>query len=467
MKLIKSLLLGTAAGFAAVAGAQAADLPSKKAAPVEYVRVCSAYGAGFFFMPGTDTCLKVGGRVRAEVAVGERWRYAQDSVGFRARGQVRLDARTATAYGTLRTFINFEVTNSGGLYNRNLNSQGLNAANVTNGAGAAGINLAAAFIQFGPITAGRAQSFFDFYADALNYGPATRGSDTVLNLLAYTATFGGGFSATLAIEDGTERSVNQAVALPGTFLQAGSTVPDVVGQLNLTQAWGSAQLSGAIHQSAALNRNLVGGFADTKYGFAVQGGVKINLPMLAAGDVFWLQGAYAQGAISYLGYGGAGQGSTWGANTNIGEVNVVNADSVVNAFGSQKQSTGFAIVAGLLHYWTPTVRQGIYGSYSALSYGNFASGTSSAPIVGTVGTYAAGSTINSSEMRIGSNLIWSPVAGLDIGVEVVYTRADPRGRIFSSKAAALGIAQNAANSAVYSKGADDAWSGRLRIQRDF
>ena len=65
MKLVKSLLLGSAAGIAAVAGAQAADLPSRKAAPVEYVRVCSAYGAGFFFIPGTDTCLRVGGRVRA------------------------------------------------------------------------------------------------------------------------------------------------------------------------------------------------------------------------------------------------------------------------------------------------------------------------------------------------------------------------------------------------------------------
>ena len=66
MKLVKSLLLGTVAGLAAVAGAQAADLPAKKAAPVEYVRVCSTYGAGFFYIPGTETCLRVGGRVRAD-----------------------------------------------------------------------------------------------------------------------------------------------------------------------------------------------------------------------------------------------------------------------------------------------------------------------------------------------------------------------------------------------------------------
>ena len=49
------------------------------------------------------------------------------------------------------------------------------------------------------------------------------------------------------------------------------------------------------------------GIADTEYGFAVQGGVKINLPFIAAGDVLWLQAAYAEGAINYLGFGGARQ----------------------------------------------------------------------------------------------------------------------------------------------------------------
>ena len=69
MKMVKSLLLGSAAGLVAVAGAQAADLPVK-AKPVEYVKICSIYGAGFFYIPGTDTCIKIGGWVRAEYAFG-------------------------------------------------------------------------------------------------------------------------------------------------------------------------------------------------------------------------------------------------------------------------------------------------------------------------------------------------------------------------------------------------------------
>ena len=63
--MIKSLVLGSAAGLVAMSGAQAADLPVKAKA-VEYVRICSLYGAGFFYIPGTDTCIKLGGYLRVD-----------------------------------------------------------------------------------------------------------------------------------------------------------------------------------------------------------------------------------------------------------------------------------------------------------------------------------------------------------------------------------------------------------------
>src|SRR6202008_312720 len=62
---IRNLLLCSAAGLLSASVAQAADLPVK-AKPVEYVKVCSLYGAGFYYMPGTDICLKIGGYARAE-----------------------------------------------------------------------------------------------------------------------------------------------------------------------------------------------------------------------------------------------------------------------------------------------------------------------------------------------------------------------------------------------------------------
>ena len=103
MKMVKSLLLGAAAGLVAVAGAQAADLPVK-AKPVQYVKICSLYGAGFYYMPGTDTCLKVGGWVRAEINVNSGGSFNPfknvnfdtrnyDKQTTRSRGIITLDAR--------------------------------------------------------------------------------------------------------------------------------------------------------------------------------------------------------------------------------------------------------------------------------------------------------------------------------------------------------------------------------------
>ena len=434
MKLAKSLLLASAAGFAAVSGAQAADLPSRKSAPVEYVRVCSAYGAGFFFIPGTETCLRVGGRVRAEYAISERFNgpagtQDQDAYGFRARGRLNLDARTATAYGTLRTFVRFEGTISNGVYGQGINGAGPGFTANRGGAGGQSFNLDKAFIQFGPITAGRAQSFFDAYADDLNYG-VIRGSDATVNLLAYTFSFGSGFSATLSLEDRSEREV------AGNFAPGGQTYPDLVGSLNLTQGWGSFQLSGVITE-----RNSFAFGVGDKTGYAIQAATKINLPMLAAGDYLWLQAAYAEGAISYLGYGGAGAGTTWSAQSRAGRLIVNNSDAnvvTVGGISSIKLTKGYAFTAGLLHYWTPQIRQGVYGSYSKLDYANLVS------------------TLDPREIRVGTNLIWSPVAGLDIGVEVLYAKVETRTFV---PAAGVPVARNIKS--------DDSISGRLRIQRDF
>lgn len=127
MKLAKSLLLGSAAALATVAGAQAADLrPVAKAAPVavEFVRVCSTYGAGFFVIPGTESCVKLGGRVRFDALVQERFTRAQDTFGFRAQGRMSFDVRTPTQFGLLRTFVRYIGTNAhGSPFNNGLSVQ--------------------------------------------------------------------------------------------------------------------------------------------------------------------------------------------------------------------------------------------------------------------------------------------------------------------------------------------------------
>ena len=116
MKMVKSLLLGSAAGLVAVAGAQAADLPVK-AKPVEYVKICSLYGAGFYYIPGTDMCLKIGGWVRLEIAepyngsmttgpfAGDVNNRNTNNLTWRSRGYITADARNQTEYGTVRSYI--------------------------------------------------------------------------------------------------------------------------------------------------------------------------------------------------------------------------------------------------------------------------------------------------------------------------------------------------------------------------
>ena len=116
MKFTKTLLLGTAAGLMAASGAFAADLPVKAKA-VEYVKICSLYGAGFYYIPGTDTCIKLGGYLRAEVALDTNSDFIASQSGtpvrrnrltnyytMRAREDLNIDTRTATEYGVVRTF---------------------------------------------------------------------------------------------------------------------------------------------------------------------------------------------------------------------------------------------------------------------------------------------------------------------------------------------------------------------------
>ncbi|WP_052954645.1 porin [Microvirga vignae] len=403
MKLVKSLLLGSVAGLAAVAGAQAADLPAKKAAAVEYVRVCSTYGAGFFYIPGTETCLRVGGRVRAEYRYLEPNDREDDSIGFRARGRLNIDTRTATAYGLLRTYIRFEMTHDTGIYNP---------------ADSTVPNVDQAFVQFGGLTAGRAVSFFDNGDLPTEHFGTLRFSDAPnVNLFAYTFSFGNGFSASLSLEEGRFAGIDDTFVDfdPDTDVTAGQRTPDVVGQLNYSGTWGSAMLAGAVHQlrSIALTDAVTGlGFVpDTEYGFAVTFQGHVNLPMLAAGDALWIAATYADGALGYLGFDGS-------------EVD----DAVIDADGDIDTTQGWSVAGGLRHYWTPEIRQSVFGSYASVEYG-----------AGVTGA-------DFNEWRVGSNVIWSPVSGLDIGVEVLYANVDVDAPAVDN---------------------DDRWEGRLRVQRDF
>src|SRR5258708_2394312 len=301
MKMVKSLVLGSAAGLIAVSGAQAADLPCQ-AKPVEYVKICSLYGAGFFYIPGTDTCIKLGGYLRVDTTfnggiydqpawsgdLGQQNRY-RDYFAARSRMALTVDTRTATEYGVVRTFgqADFQFSTLGGTtFNPvSLNTSLLNAAvaahyggrvvahnaNLLDTPGGGYVAVEFVFIQFAGFTFGKSASA---YATPWHGYPGNNssfllgGHDTVtgVNNIQYSWQFGNGVSATLGLDDPTvfNRTAVYNLSAPlnlgatsflsvgggGTQVNsyAGVHAPDVVGNIRVDQALGLFQISGAAHE---------------------------------------------------------------------------------------------------------------------------------------------------------------------------------------------------------------------------
>jgi Porin subfamily len=296
MKMVKSLILGSAAGLVAMSGAQAADLPVKAKA-VEYVRICSLYGAGFFYIPGTDTCIKLGGYLRADLTYnggiydqpfwngegGIADRYA-NKYNDRSRLALTIDTRTATEYGVVRTFgqADFQFSTFGAS-----NSIGTAASvvpsalagqvnNDTAGNGYTAVEMV--FIQFAGFTFGKSASAYaspwhGYPGNNSSYLVGGYDSVTGINNIQYTWQFGNGVSGTIGIDDSSANNFNRTQIINGIgglaggsigfsgaatasittvgTAYGGTSVPDFVGNIRVDQAWGLFQISGAIHDDHA------------------------------------------------------------------------------------------------------------------------------------------------------------------------------------------------------------------------
>jgi hypothetical protein len=400
MKTVRSLLLGSAAGFVAVAGAQAADMPVK-AKPVEYVKICTLYGAGFYYLPGTDICVKHGAYVRAQfyynagaapsngpfVGVsGQNTNFQgspNDLVG-RARSIYTLDARTQTEYGTLRGYVLLGLTQD---WPANSLSPVGNVANLYATRG---------FIQFAGFTLGKATSFYDIYSAPATSYFSINSSDTGdagQILAAYTFQFGNGFSATIAAEDPRRVTVvntSIAGATANPFLVGAAPIgdpgnvrwPDVVANLRIDQAWGSFQIMGAVHDSSGgyfvpstgvtcnvtasggtLTGQLACGHPDDELGFAVGAGGIFRIPMpTGLTDIASFQVNYAEGAVRYISTTPLNSGTpNYFSSSSFAQcpTNPAVLNSAVNGLNAP---TCLGSIG--LGYWT----DGIYGNPGALNF---------------------------------------------------------------------------------------------------
>jgi hypothetical protein len=134
---------------------------------------------------------------------------------------------------------------------------------------------------------------------------------------------------------------------------------------------------------------------------------------------------------------------------------------VFTGSGSCEKTYGFDVTAAYKHYWIPSLASAFYGSYTEVHNSTNAVAGFSGPGTSSGGFGALG-TPNTVEVRTGTNLIWTPIKGFDIGTEVMY--------IHLNETRPVGLATNATLSAAGLptwKSNQDQVEGRVRVQRAF
>ncbi len=274
---IKSLLLGSAAALLVVSGSRAADAAVvAEPEPIEYVRICDVYGAGFYYIPGTKTCLKIGSLVRYEID------WTDENKGWKktALARFKFDARSETEYGTFRRYIEFQAGIGGGGWQPKIDDGHPTGENVWVGTKSESASaLKDAYLELGGLLVG--------YTDSLFYGDLSgefdRGGGGRINQIRYIFDAGNGVSIAAGLEEESDNF---------------DYVPLIVGKVSVAQGWGSV--------------DLFAGYDDAYGGLVLKGITNIQatdaftVQLLAAyesGPTFWgLRDAYDGYAWSVGGY---------------------------------------------------------------------------------------------------------------------------------------------------------------------
>jgi hypothetical protein len=365
--------------------------------------------------------------------------FNRDEAGWNIRANLGFDFASNTAYGPLIGHMDLNSDLGSGLDSPRGSFTYVNTGYVT----------------WAGITAGKAQSFYSFVGGGDNwnnfFSPDQKGFNEPL-LMAYTASFGGGFTATLAAQSqGTNGSsgggTNQTggyggggsnnggtglfangVSGPTTF--GGQRWPDIVGALHVKQGWGEAQVSGVIHnvnvQDEFFNGTATCGITgvaacaagEGRVGWGVDAGVKVNLTnggwfgnFWGAGDDILFTGSFTRNATWYSGLPDAMNGEQGQVNGN-GQPMFL-ADAYFNPLTNSWSTPTAWSVSGLLeHHWTPTIYTDLEGSVGGIRW----SGMNGS--VGGVGT----GVISPSAFTylIGADIGWNPVTNLNFDLELMY-----------------------------------------------
>jgi hypothetical protein len=440
MKMVKSLLLGSAAGLVAVAGAQAADLPVK-AKPVQYVKICTLYGDGFYYIPGTDTCIKFQGYIRADYGFnvsGARQVHYFGANGLqdrtvsrhstRHRTNFQIDTRTQTAYGTIRTF----------------SSHHFNAENETTS-----VIAARAFVQWAGFTFGRTASYTDQRGTIGDSGMRSLHQNQIhsdsgangTNQIAYTWQLGNGITLNIGADERRVAPVGNLQTAPSAIggdtgnSRAGMSHPNPWIALRGNQAWGGFSLSVIGNKNEATyytgtvgtcGGNPTGtspcGHPDDKWGFAFLAGTEIKLPQLGPGDRVGAYFGYSVGATRYA-PGSNLRGPALYSGTNDIAIGYT-SDAVYRNGTDLELTTGWSAGGGYEHFWTRNFSSTIYGAYAEVKYNNTV--VNGAWFCGNAIVLLDGQRCDPSFQYwvLGSHTDWWPVPNFRLAVDVMYTQVE-------------------------------------------
>lgn len=245
---------------------------------------------------------------------------------------------------------------------------------------------------------------------------------------------------------------------------------DIVGNLRIDQAWGSAQVSFATgDRSAGYYSGIAGvsggegqGHPGNKWGWAVSGGLRLNAPMIGPGDYFQVQGIYSEGMTGYLAQtpGGAAQNFWKGTAVGYGFwSDGVYTNPAGATGGSIQLTTGWSVMGSYEHFWTPSLRTSVYGSYVAIQHNDVAK----VAICATQSAFGVGCNPDWSAWNVGTRSQWNITKDLYVGLDVIYLK-------LNSAQTATGLVATAASGAkpagTYQVSDQDTWAATWRIHRD-
>ncbi|KZK82308.1 Porin omp2b precursor [Pseudovibrio sp. Ad13] len=369
-----------AAAAAAATPAMAADLPVV-AEPVNYVQACDAFGAGYFQLPGQDTCIRVHGRIRTNytshdltegynraaksddpLTPGNEYE-AENAYSAYAKGYIYLESMTDTEVASIKTYTELNTKWSDD-----------NSSKV---------EVGSAYVQFGfedtSVLIGRSASVFSAfggYSAIGTIGPVSGGEDSLQ--ISATTSFGNGFTASFGVMD-AEASGLEYDLVDGngnTVLEVNQKASKAVnfeGSLGVTQGMFSANLSAAAH---AFNDFIDG---DVTYGYAVAGTLEADV---AENVKLGFGATYARNALSYA--GGLQDGMQFVAESD------------------DEALTAYTLVAGVEVGITDTLTGALDASYSSYDQDDY----------------------DATFTSINGSLNYAPVAGLNIILDAGWGKVD-------------------------------------------